>query len=306
MTAHTSRGPVLRGTRGTATLAVAGVLLVVALVGLTTDVFRSRRSIVRGALESVLDPGAYDVSARASIRLPGAKQDRVSFAGSGLLLREEGGRTALDAEAEVRVRRRGLELVFDMLLRSLDGAWYLQFRELPATEELEEALSGVWLRLTEPRTGDPPSPEDLKDTLQIFTENDVATDIARRGRETVGAVRAVRYELALDEEALARAAQTVGESAEEGAAKNLALRTAGILGNFTVRELSLWVTPRAHDLVRARLVASPRADELKDARVTVDITRTPHEGDAPSIGHPDDSRKFRRLDLIFRIFGLNF
>lgn len=287
---------------------IAGcVLTLLALLAFTTDFFRSPSAIMRDAFSQLGDPGQRRVSIRIVLEPPANVKNasRPSLTGEGTLIREKGQQTALDMLFDVRLRRRGTELIYGILLRMVRGGIYWQFQELPGTEATAEIIKNKWLRLADEQKD---SSQELPDRERAALARDlfsstVVRKIERQGRESVAGFSARKYRIVVNDERLPDVLKEIAERSQHAGVRGAALRSAGLLKNFRIETLEVWVAPRSHKLLQLHLVLLQRAENTESQpRLDGTLTLLPLKNPSPVVP-PEKSARFRRPDLLFRLIG---
>lgn len=255
------------------------LLLVLGILGLATDLFRSPRSVVRSALANASSPADTElrflVDVQADPEQP-EKFSRLHFrAGPGPFFRTTGASPAVHVPFQFILSRRGVTLTFKGSAILRDGAGYVRIAEMPSYGDLGRTLEGRWLKIGEskssPSSGSPDS-GDQTVSLFAFFEGAIQ-DTLRTGAEKILGISVRKYELVTDDEQLRGAVNALPAS-------GLKTFLNGRLEQFRVDKAALWIQPRSHRLVRARLELVPRAEESEIRRMIADATLVPLRGAA--------------------------
>lgn len=273
------------GGRAVGVLVLAGI----GILGLTTDIFRSPRSVVGAAVADAARRAGVELRLAFDIRLDA---DRVGStlhhfnlrAGPGPLLRSGGGGAILALPFLATLERRGVTLRFRGTTIVRDGTGYLRLSELPAYGDLGETLEGRWLQLGDP-PGEAPRPfteEESAKLLEILLAPDVLTDVTRGKREEVRGVGTRPYRLTVNGERLQAVLRDLPAAfpdrpAVGAVARYLEARLAGL----RVDNMVLWIRSRGRGLVRARVELVPKDIGLPLERIVLDATVLPLTGVTP-------------------------
>lgn len=270
----------IRLIRSVAIIVLAGA----GLLGLTTDLFRSPRSVVRDALAHAQKPASTDlrflVDVRADPKRVGGQFHHLHFrAGPGTLLRSADSLPSLQFPFQFLLARRGVTQTITGATVVRDGAGYVRISEMPAYGELGKTLEGRWLQVSDRReggggktlTGD----EDARLLQQVFAP-EVLRTVKRGKAESIRGARANSYVLQFDDERLgALVRELPGAFPEHPDIGAVARFIEGRLREFRVGRAVIWVRPRTHVLVRARVELVPRAEGAAVRRVVLDATLLP-------------------------------
>lgn len=259
------------------------------LLGLTTDAFRSPRSIVRDALVRAQKPSDAElrflVDVRSDPKRAAGQFHYLHFrAGPGPLLWSVGSLPALQFPFQLSLARRGVVLTFKGSTIVRDGASYVRVSEMPAYGDLGKTLEGRWLQVSERREGGGKTLVGDESTrlLQQMLAPDVLSVVERGKAEGVRDVRAHSYRLQFDDERLgALVGELPGAFPEHRGVSAVARFLDGRLREFRVEHVMLWIRPRSHTLVRARLELTPRVAGAEIQRVILDATLLPLKGAKP-------------------------
>lgn len=284
--------------RRTWRLSLAGLLGVVALLALTTNVFRSSRAVVSDALTGILASSPVElrlvVDVRADPAKVGDQYHHLNFrAGPGPLVRSAEARPALGFPFQLVLERRGVATTLrgDAIIR--DGAGFVRFREMPAYGDLGRVLTGRWLQVGEPQAGSSGGFSGADRDLLVAAVTAPALAAVQRGpSERIRGRRARRFELRPVDERLRALLhdlpdQFPGAPSVHPFARFLEER----LDAFRVDRMVLWVVPRSRDLVRFRAELLPRASAHAVQQLVLDATFTPAE----RASEPDIPRDAVRL-----------
>lgn len=257
------------------------------LLGLTTDLFRSPRAVVRGALAGLARPADHElrflVDVRADqARVKGAQYHHLQFrAGPGPLLRTGEAPARLEFPFRLILERRGVVVNIRGTSLLRDGIGYLRITEMPAYGKLGETLEGRWLVFGgQPTTGGEPAPRfgaaEGDRLLSLLLAPDVLRSARGGATARVRGLRTRTHNLAFDDDRLRSVLGELPQAfPEQGAVAAVASFLEGRLRDFRVDRVRLWIRPRSHDLVRARLELVPRAEGSEIARVVFDATLVP-------------------------------
>lgn len=297
------------------TLAIgAGVLLLFAILGLFTDVFRSSRSVLNNAAEQAFAPGNRTVTAQLIIGDPGASgpKQRLRMSAKGVIADENGRHVMINGRGTTRIRKPGVEIIFNTSFRAADGAFYLQFSELPPLEGIGERLRGVWLQLSDKKS-DPPQElrlQDRRTVARTLFSRDLVERIESAGRETVNDVSVRTYRVVLRKEKTREAllALADGKGDLHGGVRDTARTINGLLERFDIADLRLSVTPRRHDLVRAIVVLKPIAKNGKKGNagdpVSLVVTVLPLTENPSPVTAPEKAQRLSRPHVLLGLLGL--
>lgn len=301
-----SRSSLFRSGRIIAVAALAAL----GLLGLTTDTFRSPRAVARDSLRKLLQPAdgelRFIVDARLDpARAVNAQYYRLQFrAGPGPLKRAAGSPAGMFTPFELILERRGvtLRLKGDVLVR--DGVGYLRMREMPAYGDLGKTLEGRWLKVSDPveASAAPPPADQPNEILNRLLSAEVLQTVARRDSEEIRGIRTREYRLGFEEARLRETLRALTEQfPEQRGFAALARYLDRQLEVYRIEQAILWVRPRSHQVVRARLVLVPKTAEPLTRSVIFDATVLPR-ADVKVPPAPEGAVRLRP-ETIQRILG---
>ncbi len=252
------------------------------LLGLTTDLFRSPRSVVLDSLRTAATPWSAETRIIVDVR---ADPKRVESNAHHLQLRVGPGPWLRGLEAFPRFRfpftlvleRRGVTLRVKGVTAARDGASYVRIAEMPAYGELGNALEGRWLQLTDRRS---PAVGSAADRLPGFLRQVLAPTVVRQvrrgGTTTIRGFRTRSYRLHVDGDELRAVLKNFSEQVPgHGGASSAAKIAERALERYRIAEAELWVRPRSHTLVRARLELTPKETDAAIRTIILDATLLP-------------------------------
>ena len=265
---------------------LAVLLAVIALLGLTTDVFRSSRSIVRGALRAAVAPRDAELRFLIDVRTtPDPTGRRFTHAqlraGPGPLLRSSGQGVMLETPFRLILERKGVTLTIRGTTIVRDGAGYVRLSELPAYGRFSTVLEGRWLQVGERRAtpGRDLSRDKEEQILRSVLSSTVLTDVRRGPTEDVRGIRTRVYDLVFDDAQLRALLRELPERVPDPAGVGVAARyLEGRLADFQVSLVRLWVRRSPREVVRARLELVPRREGADVQRIILDATVLPKSG----------------------------
>lgn len=276
-------------------IGAAVVLAVVGVLGLFTDLFRSPRSIVAEALAKVGNPGETELRFIVDVRTnpdpSGQRFHHLNFrAGPGPLHLEGGVRPSLQFPFQLTLERRGVTVTFRGSTIIHEGAGYLRMTEMPAYGELGKTLEGRWLQVSDRRENAPQQALTADERTQFFRllgASGVVETIDRGKSERVRTVGTRKYTLRLNDERLRVVLPELrAQASDEPGVAAVTQFLEGRLNEHRVDRVVLWIRPRTHQLMRARVELVPRSGEAGEQRIIVDATVLPRRGgdvpEAPS------------------------
>ncbi|TSC64548.1 MAG: hypothetical protein G01um1014106_78 [Parcubacteria group bacterium Gr01-1014_106] len=266
------------------------VLVILGALGIMTDLFRSPRSVVADALARVGSEKNTEIRFIVDVRAPadprGKRFHHLNFrAGPGPLDMEAGARPRLQFPFQLVLERRGVTVQFRGSTIIRDGAGYIRMTEMPAYGDLGKALEGRWVQVSD-RHEDTPKTLSEEERIQLFrgiTGSHVVQSIDRGGSARVRTVNARMYTIRLDDEKLRTLLRDLQQQfADRPGMVGVVHYLEGRLENARVDTLVLWIRPRTHQLVRARIQLIPRTENPGEQRTVVDATMLPREsGNVP-------------------------
>lgn len=276
-----------RRPRRTVWFLAAALAVLLVLLLLTTGALRSSRATVRGALAGLAEPTDREVRFLVDVRADPKKTGPRRYhqlhfrAGPGPLFRSGGALPSFDVPFQLFLARRGVTLRFSGSGVLRDGAGYLRITEMPTYKDLAKTLEGRWLQVSDRREpgARPAQAPDLRPVLAQFLTRSVLQSVAREEAAGVRGVSARRYTLQFRDEPLRAALRSLADRSESPAiARNAARYAARQLEQHRLERVVLWIRPRTHQLVRARIVLTPRSANSDIQRVVFDATVLPLAG----------------------------
>jgi hypothetical protein len=287
-------------------LAVA--LLALAVLGFSTDVFRSPRAVVRDALTKTATPADTEIRFLVDVQAhedpEGKRYHHLHFrAGPGPFVHPGGQLARLEFPFTFQLERRGLSLLFRGSSIIRDGGGYLRIDEMPSYGDLQKTLEGRWLQLAEETKGPGRilTAAERRGLFREFASAAVIRDIHAEKKEAIRDVNARRYELTLDQD---RLEQLLGETraAFPDHPINRTLEfIAGRLKDHRVERAVLWIRPRTHEIVRVRFELVPKADTAVVQRIVADATILPRT--VADVSETPKNAVRLREETIARILG---
>lgn len=269
------------------------LLVILGVLGIATDLFRSSRSVVADALARVGSEKntelRFIVDVRSNPDPQGKRFHHLNFrAGPGPLDMEAGARPRLQFPFQLILKRKGVTVHFRGSTIVRDGAGYIRMTEMPAYGDLGKTLEGRWVQVSG-RREDAPATLSAEERIQLsrgVLASNVVQSIDRGGSERVRTTSARMYTLRLDDEKLRTLLRDIQQQfPERPGVLGVARYLEGRLQDSRVDKVVLWIRPRTHQLVRARIVLVPRAENAGGQRTIVDATMLPRTGgdvpDAP-------------------------
>lgn len=303
------RRPLFGSVKARSSWIAAGVLVIVALLGLLTDLFRSPRSVVTDAAGNLATVSDADIRFVVDVRAPrdssGRQYHHLNFrAGPGPLVRPENEPIKVSFPFTMTLERRGSITFFRGSTIIERGAGYIKFDELPAYGNLGELLTDRWLQVGEPREepGRVLTREEGARLVGQLLAPDILIGVHRGSAERVRSVRARAYRLEFNEDRLRALFGEIAEQVPDHAGVATTARyLASRLENNRIDLAQVWIRPQSHDLVRARLELVPKTENAPIERLVIDVTVLPREsGDVPQA--PERAVRLRQ-ETIQRIFS---
>lgn len=268
---------------------------VLAVLWFTTDLLRPSRTVVARALTNLARPSDLELRFLVDIRadqgrLRSGEYHHLSFrAGPGPYLRPENARVQIQFPFTLLLERRGLALHFTGQTIVRDGAGYVQLTELPPFKQLAKVLEGRWLQVSDRQEGPGRAvqPAEARVASRRLLARDLTASVTREGTASIRGVRARAYRLTFHEDALREFLRGLPASVPDHPGVSLVARYLDArLQEYRVDRAVLWVRPRAHTIVRARLELVPREEGKPIQRVIVDATILPRQRPGTGTG-PD-------------------
>lgn len=287
----------------------AAALVVLLLFGVLTDTFRSSRSILRSALTGLIVPAHRTITLNIQL-LPADRANAtagMTATGEAVVLDAPRQFPVLDGSGSVRVRRKGVEFIYDLTLRAKDGAFYLKFNEVPAPKAIAERIEGVWIRLSNPQRGPPAelSPTDLSRALSSLLSSSVIPTIDRPSQDPPeGSGSFQHYHFMVNQDAAQRALAGMIEANAPERFVPIARGIKSTLDRFRIKGIDVWVTPRTHDLRWVRVTLIPVTENLKGQVLVGTVGILPLNRAPEEIQAPDGSRKLNHPGLLLKVFSL--
>lgn len=295
-------------TRSLVGLGVVLLLIVLGVLGLTTNVFRSPRSVVAGSIERMLAPQSrhlvLDVTAAPK---EGSGPARLTAHAEGTFSDPERAYPFGEGSGSVRVRQQGIELIFDLDFRTTEGGAYLRFDDLPSLRGAGDRLRGVWLELSGKKS-DPPqelTAADRRRLSRMLLPTDAVEGIEDAGTERLSDGQNARlYRIKLNREKAQAAFAALAEQEDVHAGLRSAARSlAQVLNQFEVEDLRVGVSRRTKDLVRLHAVLVPVGESSDASRITITLTALPQPQPSP-VAVPDGVQHVQNPEVLLRLFGV--
>lgn len=215
-------------------------------------------------------------------------------------LKKTGDNYDFDGKTEIRTRRQGLGFFYSFLIRSVKGDVYLNVAEMPATKELKRELYGKWLALG--NYGENiVSVKEKADFLNALLGNPAIAEIKNSGNDVIEGSSAVRYDVILrQDEAKKFLEDLVSKAQSEGDKKEIQY-LINMLKNFSVEKMNYWTVNKNSEFAGISFELTPMDKKVSSGKIAVKLNLHPFSGDIPQWGIPEQSQKFNRPDLLWRL-----
>lgn len=290
---------------GTAGLLVLGLFLL--------GIFSSRANtetssaMIKKAIFNLANTSARNIEATFKIYSPGREQKNdysVDVRATGVLERSQDNKIAFDGNIDLKSKKSAITLDYAFLLRTLNDGTYLNIKEMPATKEIETALYDKWLIIGNGQQT--PIPIDLFDDIfQSSIDQGVIVSIDDSGNEQLSGLKTKKYQIKLNEERLKEILNIKRDDEKiPPLARSVSERTLMILNNFTIKELSVWITSKEKQLGKIFVLLVPKNESLRNSSVTFEININKISGEPPAIETPDDPKRFSETGLLWQLVTL--
>jgi len=286
-------------------LSAAVLLIVATLVSFSAQKQKPPREAISSALVDLSSVKSKNVNLNFIVQSNASNNSsRYSLNLKGIAERRTEDEFAFDGTGNVGIRKKGIELIISFFLRSINGANYFNFKELPASKKVTDVLVGKWVEASQEWNNKiSVKSSDMEPIINKITSPEILKSADWKGADNVQGVSADKYDLGLDKEKLKAYLGEIEKDNEKQPIKNSAYNLKNLLESYDLQDTSVWVKKNSNELLRVKGDFKSKKDD--QSTVTFDLMLSSLSGNSqPSIERPSEIQKIDKPDAIYRLIFL--